>query len=205
MTGDLNDGIIETTKRSVNKQAIDTISALRMYPKKSLIVAMYGATIGKTGILSMDACTNQACCVLADPKQSIIIEFIQAVVIMARSTLIEKSYGGGQPNINSEIVRSLKVPLPPLEEQEEILYAIKSSIESLAITHAHRQITLLQEYRTRLIADVVTGKLDVREAAAHLPEESGESKLFVELDSLIDDETSIEESESEYESDEAEA
>jgi type I restriction enzyme S subunit len=67
----------------------------------------------------------------------------------------------------------MKVLAPPLSEQIEIVAKVAELTEapSLAIDKTEREITLLREYRTRLIADVVTGKLDVREVAAGLPEE----------------------------------
>jgi type I restriction enzyme S subunit len=171
MTGDLNDGLLGTTKRTVTNAAVLDHSALRVYQRGALIVAMYGATIGKSGVLMMDACTNQACCVLAEPIESVSALFLQAIVRVARSYLIELGYGGGQPNINAEIVRSLRVPVPPIEEQEAILCHIADGSANSAISVAAREIALLREYHTRLIADVVTGKLDVREAAARLPED----------------------------------
>ena len=64
------------------------------------------------------------------------------------------------------ILNDMKIPFPPLEEREAILGHLKASTETLdaAIDHARRQVELMEEYRTRLIADVVTGKIDVREA-----------------------------------------
>ena len=191
MTGDLNDDELEITKRTVTSAAIENVSALRMFPAGSLIVAMYGATIGKTGVLTVAACTNQACCVLADPTGSSSVEFLQAVVNLARAHLKEQSYGGGQPNINAEIVKSLRVPVPPRPEQDAIVVAIAQSSVDSAINRAEREIELIYEYRTRLIADVVTGKLDVREAAAALPEvdlmaDDDETGDFFDLDSEFD-------------------
>jgi type I restriction enzyme S subunit len=76
-------------------------------------------------------------------------------------------------NIGQGVVRNLVLALPPLDEQLEIVTALEAQTSAvrIAIAHAHREISLLREYRTRLIADVVTGKLDVRAAAASLPEE----------------------------------
>lgn len=162
MTGDLNDAVVAATKRAVTADAVKEVSALRIYRQGALIVAMYGATIGKTGILSMDACTNQACYVLAEPRKSVSVEFLQAVLKVAKPSLIEQSYGGGQPNINAEIVRGLKVPVPPRPEQDEILRQLAYGSVQKAMASAKREIELLSEYRTRLIADVVTGKVDVR-------------------------------------------
>ncbi len=189
MTGDLTDGALLTTKRTVNRRALKEVSALRVYPPGSLLVAMYGATIGKTGVLTMEACTNQACCVLAESEIGSNVEYFQAVVNMARPRLIEQGYGGGQPNINSEVVRSLRVPVPPRQEQDRIAEAIGSGVEDIdtAIDRARREITLLREYRTRLIADVVTGKLDVCEAAARLP---GKPEETIDLEQPEDGEAS---------------
>ena len=78
-------------------------------------------------------------------------------------------------NLNTGILKGVQILLPPIREQKDILERIgrQSSDIDAAIVRAHRQIKLLQEYRTRLIADVVTGKLDVREAA-NLPKDTNE-------------------------------
>ena len=79
-----------------------------------------------------------------------------------------------QSNLNPTRYGRLHIALPSKEEQQSILLALRQKIANIdaAITRARRQIELLREYRTRLIADVVTGKLDVRETAANLPEEA---------------------------------
>ena len=78
-----------------------------------------------------------------------------------------------QSNLNPTRYGRIHIPLPSREEQQTILRTLRKETTSLrnAIARARRQVELLQEYRTRLIADVVTGKLDVREAAARLPDE----------------------------------
>ena len=85
-----------------------------------------------------------------------------------------------------------KIPIviPPVEEQQEIVLIISSETKDLrnAINHTERQITLLQEFRTRLIADVVTGKLDVREAASRLPVETEEVEPDMEAIDTIEEE-----------------
>jgi len=91
-----------------------------------------------------------------------------------------------QSNLNPTRYGRLQVALPPLDEQRAILQGLKSKTSDLqrAIATAHRDISLLCEYRTRLIADVVTGKLDVREAAARLPEEAEEPEPLDVADAL---------------------
>lgn len=176
VTGDLNDSVLTSTARTINARAIEYFSALRLYPKDSLIVAMYGATIGKTAILGIEACTNQACCVLSEPRRGVLVRYIQSAVITAKQYLVRQGYGGGQPNINSEIVHSLRIPVPPFEEQTAIMEYLdaKTATIDAAIAATRREIELLSEYRTRLTADVVTGKVDVREVSALLPEEPSE-------------------------------
>jgi len=190
VTGDLNDSVLTNTTSAVNARALETFSALRLYPKDSLIVAMYGATIGKTAILGIEACTNQACCVLAEPRRGVLVRFIQSAVIAARGYLVRQGYGGGQPNINSEIVHSLRIPVPPYREQTAIVEYLDAQTAKLdaAIAAARREIELLREYRERLIADVVTGKVDVRQVAAQLPEEPAEEEAGTEEEEPVAEE-----------------
>jgi type I restriction enzyme S subunit len=92
-------------------------------------------------------------------------------------------------NIGADKYANLSVPLPPTSEQLEILKFIRIKTDPIysAIARIEREIALLREYRTRLIADVVTGKLDVREAASHLPIEPEESDPSEPSDDLNDE------------------
>src|SRR5690606_495859 len=63
-TGDLNDGYISATSKKITNEALKDYSSLKLFPQKSLVIAMYGATIGRVGILNIETTTNQACCVL---------------------------------------------------------------------------------------------------------------------------------------------
>ena len=88
---------------------------------------------------------------------------------------------------NTTTLRAFPIMLPSLSEQNQILAEIEMQSIGVdtAIDQARREISLLHEYRTRLIADVVTGKLDVREAAAALPDEPGESNETDDLDEFL--------------------
>ena len=92
-------------------------------------------------------------------------------------------------NLSLASIRNLSVVLPPLAEQIAISSFLEVRIAESddLIDRAQRQISLLREYRTRLIADVVTGKVDVREVAARLPEEAEERELIDETETLTDD------------------
>lgn len=89
---------------------------------------------------------------------------------------------------NSSTLRAFPIFLPPLPEQQAILAEIASQTDEIAtvIDRTEREIALLREYRTRLIADVVTGKLDVREAAAKLPDENDEVEPLDADESLVE-------------------
>ena len=103
-------------------------------------------------------------------------EFIAVALLseyLRDDQLVVASSRAAQPHLNAEELGTSVVLLPPLSEQSAIVSHIDQATARIgaAIDHTRRQIELLREYRTRLISDVVTGKLDVREAAAQLPEE----------------------------------
>src|SRR5690606_136780 len=87
-------------------------------------------------------------------------------------------------NIGADKYADLLVPRPSIAEQVEIIQFLKGATATIgsAVDRARNEITLLREYRTRLIADVVTGKLDVREAAARLPDEAEEPEPLDEME-----------------------
>ena len=96
-------------------------------------------------------------------------------------------------HLTGEKLRRYRFAFPPIDEQRDIVYYIDSALKGLnqSVYHIEREISLLREYRTRLIADVVTGKLDVREAVKNLPEETDETEILE--DELAEDEENTEE------------
>jgi type I restriction enzyme S subunit len=163
-TSELRENIITDTSVKITNKALLDNSVLNLYSPGTLLIAMYGATIGRLGILGITACTNQACCALANP---ILLDtkFVFYWLWMRRNELIILSSGGGQPNINQEKIRSIKIPAPPLPEQQKIAEFLDretSKIDNL-ITKTRTSIDHLKEYRTALISAAVTGKIDVRD------------------------------------------
>jgi type I restriction enzyme S subunit len=94
----------------------------------------------------------------------------------------------GTFKVNNQHVRQLWLSLPPYDEQLAIIKDIEQKISgpSACVRQAERDIFLLHEYRTRLIADIVTGKLDVREAAATLPDEANGREEFDGAEVVVD-------------------
>ena len=160
-TGDLNDGLVCDTSKKITSKALKDTN-LKVYSKGSLVIAMYGATIGKLGLLNIDTTVNQACCVL--PKSSKIeIKYAFYVFSVAKNDLILQSKGGGQPNISQDTIRNERIIVPPREEQKNIVEHIDRMIKPIAnaIENANKQIALLQERKQIIINDVVTGKVKV--------------------------------------------
>nr|CBH38601.1 putative type I restriction enzyme, DNA specificity subunit [uncultured archaeon] len=164
ITGDLNDGILDKTSKKITEKALDEYSTLKIYPVGTLLIAMYGATIGKISLMNFEGCVNQACCALSNSPY-LSNEFSFYWFLANKQNIINMSFGGGQPNISQEVVRSLKIPTPPSSEQQAIIYHLDEQTTRIdkLMERQGRQIEHLKEYRTTLISEVVTGKIDVRD------------------------------------------
>ncbi|KGN95887.1 restriction endonuclease subunit S [Porphyromonas crevioricanis] len=122
-TGDLNDGFISDIPESITEEAVAKSSA-KINPTGSVLIAMYGATIGKLGILKFPATTNQACCACIE-FNAITQLFLFYFLLSQRNEFIAKGGGGAQPNISKEIIVNTFIPLPPLTEQQRIVAEIE--------------------------------------------------------------------------------
>lgn len=163
-TGDLNDDFITETSKKISQKAKNEFSTLKFYPEGSLVIAMYGATIGKMGYLNIKTTTNQACCVLTKLILSDKMYVFYQLLSM-KQYIISLSTGGGQPNINQDIVRFLKLVVPPLSEQTAIASYLdeKTAQIDAIVANIEQQITKLTQLSKSLINDVVTGKIKITE------------------------------------------
>ena len=118
---DLNDGYIKQASEYISEDGLENSSA-KLNPANSVCVAMYGS-IGKAGILSFPATTNQAICVCSHLK-GVVPEFLFYYIVSQRRNLISKAGGGVQANISKEIIVKHPIPLPPIEEQQRIVKLI---------------------------------------------------------------------------------
>lgn len=122
-TGDLNDGYIKSVPEFITDLALEKTS-VRLNPVGSVLIAMYGATIGKLGILSIPATTNQACCACL-PYSDFFNEYLFYFLMSQKQAFIKRGEGGAQPNISKEKIISTLLPVPPVEEQHRIVKKLK--------------------------------------------------------------------------------
>jgi type I restriction enzyme S subunit len=122
-TGDLNDGLILDVPERITEEAVANSSA-KINPTGSVLIAMYGATIGKLGILTFPATTNQACCACIE-FCGITQLFLFYFLLSQRKTFVSKGGGGAQSNISKEIIVNHNISLPPLAEQQRIVQKIE--------------------------------------------------------------------------------
>lgn len=157
-TGDLNDGYISDIPEYITETALKETS-VKLNPKDSVLIAMYGATIGKVGILSFPATTNQACCACTDylVKKMYLFYFLLA----NREKFIAMGGGGAQPNISKEKIVSTLIPLPPKQEQSRIVEGIEhwlSLVDCIEKNKDNLQRTI-KEAKSKVLDLAIHGKL----------------------------------------------
>lgn len=158
-TGDLNDGVITDIPEKITEDAVANSSA-KINPTGSVLIAMYGATIGKLGILTFPATTNQACCACIE-YFAITQKYLFYFLLSHRGMFIAKGGGGAQPNISKEIIVNTAIPLPPLAEQERIVTEIErwfTLIDQLEQGKSDLQ-TVIKQAKSRVLYLAIHGKL----------------------------------------------
>ena len=101
-SGDLyNTSLITKTSKTVTEQAFQSCSALKIFHKPYIVIAMYGASVGNVSMSLIDACTNQACCVIK-PNANNNLAYLKYWLEICKTDFINKSVGGGQPNISQD-------------------------------------------------------------------------------------------------------
>ena len=150
-SGELGKGIIYDTEEKITEKAVKESSA-KIFPKGTLLIALYGATIGKLGFLGIPAATNQAVCgIFANEK--IDLQFLSYYLFHKRNDLIAQGTGGAQPNISQTILKNLPVPLPPLPTQHAIVSRIETLFAELdkAVQHLRTAQQQLKTYRQAVL------------------------------------------------------
>lgn len=158
-SGELNDSIILNSKEHISEDAIKNSNA-KLFPVGSLLIALYGATIGKMAFLGVPATTNQAiCCIFKN--SGVNLNFLFYFLLLNRTNLINQGKGGAQKNISQNLLKDLIIPVPPMAEQkrivkkiEELFGVIDEQVKRLEATHA-----ALVSYRQSILQQAFSGKL----------------------------------------------
>ena len=161
-TGELNNGYIFNSEEKITELGLKNSSA-KLYPINTVIIAMYGATIGKVGILSIEATTNQACA-CAIVNKNILFKYVFHYLIYQKEAFINKSKGGAQPNLSQEIIKKHEIPLPPINEQQRIVNRIESLFAKLDRAKELIENTLAQfeQNKMAILHKAFTGELTAK-------------------------------------------
>ncbi|RXE61698.1 restriction endonuclease subunit S [Muribaculaceae bacterium Isolate-004 (NCI)] len=157
-TGDLNDWYINSIPKEITPLALNETS-VKLNPKGSVLIAMYGATIGKLGILNIDATTNQACC--ACYKYWINQLYLFYFLLAWRDNFIAMGDGGAQSNISKEKIESTLMPLPPLYEQHRIVSSIQAYLRILNSIESNKETLTdrIAKAKSKILDLAMQGKL----------------------------------------------
>lgn len=161
-SGDLyNTSLITKTSKTVTEQAFQSCSALKIFHKPYIVIAMYGASVGNVSMSLIDACTNQACCVIK-PNANNNLAYLKYWLEICKTDFINKSVGGGQPNISQDKIREQAYICPSLEEQQIIVEYLNSKTASInsAIQAQKDIVEKLKEYKQAVITEAVTKGLN---------------------------------------------
>ena len=171
----VNRGFIDGADQFVTSTALRECHLPRV-PAGSVLVAItgQGRTRGTSAVLGIEATINQHIAYMTPRPLIVSAEFLHLSFVAAYGTLRAMSEDSGSTKgaLTCEDLKRFKIAVPPINEQNQLVLAVQAETRATndAMTRTEREIALMQEYRTRLTADIVTGKLDVREAAARLPD-----------------------------------
>ena len=162
-TGELNETYIFDSEEKVSEDAIKHSSA-KIFPKETVVMAMYGATIGKTAIFGIDASTNQACACAICHKE-LDNHFLFNFLKSKKDYFLYNAKGGAQPNISQEIIKNTPIPLPPtLAEQQRIVNRIESMFAKLdeAKEKAQNVVDGFETRKAAILHKAFTGELTAK-------------------------------------------
>ena len=158
-TGDLNDGYITDIPEYITQKALKETS-VKLNPAGSVLIAMYGATIGKVGILTYPATTNQACCACVE-YEATDQQYLFYFLLSHKENFIRQGGGGAQPNISKEKIVETLLPLPPFNEQKRIVNEVEKWLDFIADIEAEKDEleSHIKKTKSKILALAISGKL----------------------------------------------
>ncbi len=205
----MNDGLISEYSETITEEGLRNSSA-KLYPKGTLVLALYGATVGKVGIVNFDTVSNQAVCAVF-PTEEVDKRYLFWFLRQKRLDFLRMSFGGAQPNISQAVVRNTSLPVPPLGVQKQVVAILdeyelsKNLLETEVVTeirgnlHTYNIIKtgydkivennstnseLCQKLRQSILLEAVSGKL-VPQDPKDEPASELLKKIKVEKEKLV--------------------
>ena len=157
-TGELQDCILINTEECITEKAVNNSSA-KIFPKGTLLMAMYGVNVGKLGISEIEATCNQACCVFT-PKHIDYKYYLFHYLKSIREYLLSISFGAAQQNLSQELIKSIKVLFPNEKTNSSFVKKIEPLFKEISIIQQQNQ--LLTRQRDLLLPRLMSGKLEVK-------------------------------------------
>lgn len=180
LTGDLNNSYIDSVDGRITELALKETS-VKLNPVGSVLIAMYGATIGKLGILNIEATTNQACCA-GVPYNGMYNKFLFYFLMAHKPEFIKRGEGGAQPNISREKIIVTLMPLPPLSEQKRIVAKVEELMAKIDdLEKTEKELEALKkafpaDMKAALLQAAMQGKL-----TEQLPEDGNAKDLLEQI------------------------
>jgi type I restriction enzyme S subunit len=140
MSGEVGQGEVWGATRFITQKGLDN-SAAKIFPKDTVLVAMYGATAGQVGILRFEAATNQAICGIL-PSPQFVPEFLFYFLLSKKDELVAQAIGNAQPNISQIKIKNTEAPILPLSEQQQIVSILDQASEGIATATASAEKNL---------------------------------------------------------------
>ncbi len=159
-TGELGQGVITDTEEKITDLGLKNSSA-KVFPKGSVAVAMYGATIGKTAVLGIDAATNQACAVGIPENSITTTEYLLYYLASQKDNFVKAGQGGAQPNISQAVIKNWPIPLAPLNEQKRIAEKLDRLLAKVdnCRERLDRIPLILSKIRSSILTQAFSGEL----------------------------------------------
>ena len=140
MSGEVSQGEVRSATNFITQKGLEN-SAAKIFPKDTVLVAMYGATAGQVGILKFEAATNQAVCGIL-PNNHFIPEFLFYLLLSRKDELVAQAAGNAQPNISQIKIRNTDIPIAPLPEQQRIVDILDAAFDGIATAKANAEKNL---------------------------------------------------------------
>ncbi len=158
-SGELKDTYIHEVEEKITEEGLKGSSA-KIFPKDTLLMAMYGATVGRLGILNVDSSTNQAVCAIFNHHKLFLNEYLFFYLLSMRQKMLKDSFGGAQPNLSQGYIKSIDIPFAPLNEQKRIVAKIEKLFSNLDnsdkyLLHLEKQ---LKRYRQSVLKSAFEGE-----------------------------------------------